>query len=222
MKETTNIQRSIQYLYKIFSALNDQYFDSELPRPIITIQSTPKAYGHFTPWNAYRIKKDDGTISGNVEINIGAGTLDRPIENVVATLQHELIHYYCYLHEIKDTSNNGRYHNKRFKAEAEARGLVLEYASVIGWSVTEPSENLLDFIISCGFEDFRIGRNEFTSFRVTGTGNHNTTRTTTPTTPKKGNSHKLICPCCGTTVRFTTQKAPRLLCMNCNKEMIEA
>jgi hypothetical protein len=219
MKETTNIQRSIQYLYKIFNELNEHYFDSELEKPIITIQSTPTAYGHFTPWNAYRIKKDDGTTVGNVEINIGAGTLDRPIENVVSTLEHELIHYYCYKHGIKDTSRNGQYHNKKFRDEAEKRGLIISYDSRIGWSATEPSEELIDFIISCGFEDFRIGRNEVTSYRITGTGAHSTNGTATT---KKGNSHKLICPCCGTIVRFTTKRAPHLFCMDCNKPMIEA
>lgn len=222
MKPTTNLQRSISYLYKIYDALNEQYFDGKLlPRPIISIQGSEKSFAHFTPWNAYRIRQDNGEYIGNVEINISSSYLDRPIENTCASLLHEMVHYYCYLHKIKDTSNNHRYHNKKFKAEAEARGLVLEYASVIGWSITEPSEDLIDFIISCGFEDFRIGRNEFTTFRITGTGNHDTTGTTTTTT-KNGNSHKLICPCCGTTVRFTTKKAPRLLCINCNKEMIEA
>lgn len=221
MKETTNIQRSIQYLYKIFSVLNETYFNAELDRPIITIQSTPTAYGHFTPWNAYRIKQDNGTITGNVEINIGAGTLDRPIENVVATLQHELIHYFCYCHNIKDTSRKGQYHNKRFKVEAEKRGLAISYDSRIGWSITEPTEELINLIISCGFEDFRISRNEFSGFRMVGTGTHATNGTQITTTPR-GNSHKLICPCCRTIVRYTTKKAPHLMCMDCNKPMIES
>ncbi len=165
MKQTTNMQRSIQYLNKIFKVLNQEYFDNTLPTPIITIQSTPRAYGHFTPWDAYRIKNAKGEISGAVEINIGAGTLDRPIENVTATLLHEMIHYYCYLNDIKDTSRGNTYHNKRFKIEAEKRGLVIEYDSRIGWSVTSPSEVLIDLIIACGFDDIHIGRNDFEIMR---------------------------------------------------------
>ena len=49
MKQTTNMQRSIQYLNRIFKLLNEEYFNNELEMPIITIQSTPKEYGHFTP-----------------------------------------------------------------------------------------------------------------------------------------------------------------------------
>lgn len=222
MKKATNMQRSLTVLNKIFKALNEEYFNNELPTPIITIQSTPKAYGHFTPWEAYRIKDEKGETSGAVEINIGAGTLDRPIENVTATLLHEMVHYYCYINEIKDTSRGGAYHNKRFKAEAEARGLVIDYDSRIGWSITSPSEELLDFIITYGFEDILIGRNEFTSF-IGGIGAGGNGGTTTPTTPKikkKGNSIKMICPCCGAIARVT--KTTNLICGDCMEHMIEA
>ena len=36
------------YLNKIFDLLNEEFFESSLVRPTITIQSTPKAYGHFS------------------------------------------------------------------------------------------------------------------------------------------------------------------------------
>jgi hypothetical protein len=90
MKELTNYKRATQYLDKIYKLLNDRYFENELPTCIITIQSTPKAYGHFTLFDAWHVNEE-----GFKEINIGAGTLDRPIENVAATLLHEMVHYYC-------------------------------------------------------------------------------------------------------------------------------
>ncbi len=31
----------------------------------------------------------------------------RPIESVLATLLHEMVHLYCMINGIKDTSNNG-------------------------------------------------------------------------------------------------------------------
>lgn len=215
MKQTTNMQRSIQYLNKIFKALNQEYFDGKLPTPIITIQSTPKAYGHFTPWDAYRITDANGNVSGAVEINIGAGTLDRPIENVTATLLHEMVHYYCYLSNIKDTSRGGAYHNKRFKAEAEARGLIIDYDSRIGYSITSPSEELIDFIIACGFEDIQIGRNDYASYFIgggakAGSGNDGYKPTTTT---RRSNSIKWVCPCCGAIVRST--KILNIVCGDC-------
>lgn len=218
MKQTTNMQRAISYLVKIFKALNEEYFEGKLPTPIITIQSTPKAYGHFTPWDAYRIKDQNGEISGAVEINIGAGTLDRPIEEVTATLLHEMVHYHCYLNGCKETSRNGQYHNSKFRKEAEQRALHIEYDSRIGWSITSPTEELIEFIISYGFEDIRIGRNEYTSFSIGGgakTGNGGAT----PPKTRKSNSRKMVCPCCGNIARVTKQT--NLICGDCMEHMIE-
>ena len=220
MKQTTNMQRSIQYLTKIFKLLNDEYFDGELEQPIITVQSTPKAYGHFTPWQSWDIKESNGNTKKTVEINIGAGTLDRPIENVVATMLHEMVHYYCYVKGIKDTSRGGQYHNsKGFKAEAEKRALHLEYDNRIGWSITSPTEELIDFILANQLEDIRIGRNEGQSFYI-GIGGKAGNGTTTPPTKKPTNTRKYICPCCSNSFRAT--KNINVLCMDCNEQYIIA
>ena len=48
MKELTSYNRVAGYLNKIFDLLNEEFFESALSRPTITIQSTPKAYGHFS------------------------------------------------------------------------------------------------------------------------------------------------------------------------------
>ena len=32
---------------------------------------------------------------------------------------HEMVHYYCQINNIQDTSRGNTYHNKRFKEEAE-------------------------------------------------------------------------------------------------------
>ena len=48
MKQLTSYNRVAGYLNKIFDLLNAEYFENELSRPTITIQSTPKAYGHFS------------------------------------------------------------------------------------------------------------------------------------------------------------------------------
>lgn len=114
MKETIKTSRTAGYLEKIFRAVNTKYFGGQLEEPIITIQSTPKAYGHVTAAKAWQ--RGETT---RHELNIGAGTLDRPIENVVATLLHECVHLWNLQNGIQDCSRGGQYHNKRFKAMAE-------------------------------------------------------------------------------------------------------
>lgn len=214
MKELTSYNRVAGYLNKVFDLLNVEFFEGALSRPTITIQSTPKAYGHFTLSSDTWVSK----LGGTHEINIGAGTLSRPIENVCATLLHEMIHYWNYENGIQDTSRGGTYHNKRFKAAAEACGLSVEHSEKYGWSHTSPSDELLDFVLENGLTDILINRNEFSGFRVTGTGTHSGTGAITITKPSS--TRKYICPCCGNSVRAT--KMVNIACMDCNEVMMLA
>lgn len=214
MKQLTTYNRAAGYLNKLFDLLNEHYFECALTRPTITIQSTPRAYGHFS-------LRPDTWISANGvshEINIGAGTLARPIENICATLLHEMVHYYCYLHHIKDTSRNGTYHNKRFKQIAERCGLLIDHDPKYGWTITSPGDDLLDFILENGLTDILINRNEYYGISVSGTGVHSGDMNTPPDLPKKSSSRKYSCPHCGNSVRAT--KIVRIACLDCNVPMI--
>ena len=213
MKELTSYNRVAGYLNKIFDLLNAEFFESELSRPTITIQSTPKAYGHFSLQEDTWVSK----IGATHEINIGAGTLARPIEEVAATLLHEMVHYYNYVKGIQDCSRGNTYHNKRFKVAAEARGLTVQHSDKYGWSHTSPSDALLDFVLTYGLTDIIINRNEYSSFQIGGRGTHSGTPTTTP---KKSSSRKYVCPCCGTSVRAT--KEVNIGCLDCGLKMVPA
>ena len=213
MKQLTSYNRVAGYLNKIFDLLNEEFFENELSRPTITIQSTPRAYGHFSLREDTWVSK----LGGTHEINIGAGTLSRPIEEVVSTLLHEMVHYYNYEKGIQDCSRGNTYHNRKFREEAERRGLIVEHSDKYGWSHTSPSDLLLDFVLDNDLSDILINRNEFSGFQMGGTGTHNGT----PITPtaKKSSSRKYICPCCGTSIRAT--KKVNIGCLDCGVPMIE-
>lgn len=216
MKETVKTSRSAGYLEKIFRVLNREYFEDALEEPIITIQSTPRAYGHVTVGKAWRKSNGDQ----RHELNIGAGTLDRPIENVVATMMHEMVHLYCMQERIKDTSRGGAYHNRRFRDIATAKDLDISYDARIGWSITEPTEKLLDFVIGQGWQDVHMGREE--GWRPANGGSFGGPHSggTAPALPPKGsNSRKLVCPCCGQSVRAT--RDVNILCGDCFRKMVE-
>ena len=115
-----NYQEMLEYAFEVF---NEVYFGNSLPPIVICIMSSPRTNGHYTVNREWRVDQDRLH-----EINISAEYLDRPIENVMATLCHEMVHYYCALNSIADTCQGGRYHNKRFKEEAEKRGLRISYA----------------------------------------------------------------------------------------------
>ncbi|MEG0368614.1 MAG: SprT-like domain-containing protein [Hungatella sp.] len=221
MEAVTSYPEASRYLEELFDQANAHYFDQELPKVVLTIQSSPRSYGHFTPDDRWHVEFD-----GKKEINIGAGTLDRSIKNVMATLIHEMTHYYCNLHGIKDTSRSHTYHNKSFKKEAEKRGLLISHHDKYGWTLTQPSAELEEWIEEMGFPDILIARNEGaeTGGKQTGTDGDGSggLRGDEGDTPKKKRSstRKYECPMCLCSVRATSEV--RILCMNCNRQMVVA
>ena len=125
----------------------------------------------------------------------------RPTANWVATLIHEMTHLYCHINEIEDTSNGNRYHNRRFKTEAEKRGLIIEKEDVIGWSVTSPSADLIEFV-----KTLEIDEDKFKYFR-------DTKFEMSKTTPKK----RYVCPLCG--IQVQAKKESNVICGDCMKRM---
>lgn len=213
MKETVKCSRALGFLEKIYRQLNADMFGGELEEPIITIQSTPRAFGHVTVSKVWK--------SGDLhkyELNIGAGTIDRPIENVVSTMLHEMVHIYHLQHDIQDTSRGGTYHNKRFKAKAESVGLLIEYDNRIGYSITSPSDDLILYIIEHDWRDIRIGRQEgYTLSRSGGNSSPDSGSIPTGGTKKPSSTRKYICPCCGMSVRATREV--RIICADCAEIM---
>lgn len=216
MKQLTNYQRVSNYLVKIFKTINEEYFNNELEVPTITIQSTVGAYGHVSVqkvWHSNEVATH--------ELNLSADYLNRPIENVVATLIHEASHLYALQNDIKDTSNRGVYHNKNFKKIAEEMGhLQIEKHDKYGWTITYPTEDTLDFIIAYGFEDIQLVRGSQFSFTGIGGSKTGNGGMVPPKTKKPSSTRKYICPCCGNSFRAT--KELNVMCMDCNEQFIVA
>ena len=216
MKQTIKNSRISGYLEKIYRELNNDFFGGELEEVFITIQSTPKAYGHVTCGKIWNSK----TGLERYELNIGAGTIARPIEEVVATMLHEMVHVYHLMHGVKDTSRGNAYHNKTFKAKAESVGLVIEYDKRIGWSVTTPSDDLVLYVADKGWSDVCMYR--FEGFAFTGGSGGKTPvgdDGSDPTPTKKPSStRKYQCPCCKNSVRAT--KEIFVICGDCTEKMI--
>ena len=209
------VSDEVMFLEEAFDVLNQKYFESALQRVAITIQSTPTAHGHFTPWNSW---EDSG--EHLKEINLGAESLKRPVAEVIATLLHEMVNYYCHVNGIKDTSRSGTYHNKRFKEECEKRDLIITKGNVIGFSLTRPTKELCQFVGDHGWEErIRLYRNSKgrAGHRVGGSpkGGEDTGKAV----EKKSSTRKYICPICSMSVRAT--KVVHIACMDCgNVQMI--
>ena len=215
MKELTTYARVVGYLNKIFKAVNEEYFDNELPMPTITVQSSARSYGHVTTSKVW--KTEDGRES--YELNVSADHLVRPIESVVSTVAHEASHIYNMEHGIHDVSANG-YHTRAFKKTAEEKAhLIITKDTRYGYTLTEPSEDTLNFIIANGFEDIKIGRESDIQWTFGGTSGNTGTDGTKIKPPRKPSStRKYICSC-GTSIRAT--KDVRIICADCMKLMVK-
>ena len=196
------ISEATAFLENAYVALNNKFFGGQLPPVIITIQSSPRAYGHYTTWENTWV----GEGQGFHEINIGAETLDRDASEVLATLSHEMCHHYCAVNNIKDTSRGGTYHNKTFKEVAEGTGAILvDYDPRIGYSPTRPTEALIAFIEEQGWTGVNLSRQSILGLPGgKGRGRSNGVR-------------KYVCPNCHCSVRAT--KAVNIGCLDCGTVM---
>ena len=200
MKQLTEYNRVAGYLNKIFVLLNETYFENALSKPVITIQSTPRAYGHVScakVWTSDEERRH--------ELNIGAGTLNRNIENVVATMLHEMVHLYNMQNGVQDCSRGGAYHNKHFRDEAQKRDLIIEHHPTYGWTLTTPSDALVEFCIKNELSEIRVTRHDGGFAFIPPSGGKAGAPTATPptTTAKPSSTRKYVCPCCGASVRAT-------------------
>ena len=215
MKQTTKMSRAVSQLEHIYNNLNADYYAGELPTPIITVQSKPGTYGHCTTAKVWR--RADG---GTYELNIAAEVLNYPIEETLDTMLHEMIHLYCRERGIKEVSRGGKYHNGKFKSIAEAHGLTCVPCGQYGWNTT-PGDNLVEYALSKGWNEIKIGRVSLPPMIRTGAGG--TAQTGTDTNPgerRPSSTRKLICPKCGQSVRAT--RKVNILCGDCMERMVEA
>lgn len=215
MKRTVKTSRAAGYLEKMFRTLNADSFGGILEEPIITIQSTPGAFGHVSVAKTWKRGEDS-----RHELNISADWLDRPIENVVATMIHEMAHLMNLQNGIQDCSRGGTYHNRKFKEEAEKHMIQITKHDKYGWTITTPTEELLDYIILQGWDEIEISRGfSFPGFGGA-SGGKATGKPGVPIAtikPKGSNSRKHVCPTCGRIAR-TTSDFP-LICGICHEEM---
>ena len=194
MDSVSNAKEYAKELTRIFNRFNKHFWDEELPEVIITFVPTLKALGHMSGSPVW--VSEDG--SSKYELNISAYTINRTPDEICATLLHEQVHLYCNIHDIKETSNHNRYHNKRFKKLAEDHGLIVSYAPSIGWSNTELTDKSKAYVKKLNIKTFQYKKDYHR---------------------KGSNLLRFSCPICkGATVYAVTDQ--HVLCGDCGVPLI--
>lgn len=141
-------------------------------------------HGHFAP-NSWA--EGDERVH---EVLLSGESLERGAEATLGTILHELAHAFAHAQDIKDTSNNGRYHNTKFKKIAEEFGIHLEQAPTIGWSVTSVPDETVKLYepqleeLRKALKTYRVGNAE-------------------ETVKKTQKKYKMECPECGQAIVIT-------------------
>lgn len=195
---------TVAYLGKLYDYANGKLFGGELVKPVITVQTDERNKTNGW-WSVGKVWKENGEDEGEHELNMTAQQLNRPIGEIAATLIHEMCHQYATIHEMKDTSRSGNYHNKLFKKIAETHGLNVECVPKIGWSHTTLTDETAAKIAAFMAENppTVIYRLPIMKSQIT----------------KNTSTRKYVCPVCGQSVRAT--KRVNIMCMDCNAHMAE-
>ena len=201
-----SLQSIIGKLEELFETFNQVYYNGELQKPVIAVfpDTTSGAYGWCTTWKAWKVVEEEQVKDGYFEINVCAEHLTRPFYQVCATLLHEMVHLYNLQIGVKDTSRGGTYHNKKFKEEAEKRGLLIDKDYKYGWTVTYLQPSTEKFIDTLGDNKFEMQRDKALKCLPKGG-------------KSSSSSRKYVCPSCGTIVRAT--KEVNIICGDCNEKM---
>jgi hypothetical protein len=101
---------------------------------ILVTRKTGNVAGHFTPSTPWKAGEEQFH-----EIMVSANYFARGARAILGTLLHETAHSLDLQAGIQGVTGDG-YHNKKFKATAEALGLTITQAKGIGWSNTEVSD----------------------------------------------------------------------------------
>jgi len=218
--EKTSLQPVIEKLESLFSKFNEKFYNNELQNPVITVSpdTTKGAYGWCTAWKAWSTNEpkklsemtpeeiQDMKKEGFYEINLCAEHLARPFEEIAETLLHEMVHLYNLQIGVQDTSRSGTYHNKKYKAAAEQRGLNVAQHSKYGWTLTSLNDEAKAFVDGMTDKKFQLFRKKLPKL---------------PGASKtKQSSRKYVCPGCGCIIRAT--KEVHVNCIDCDMEFEEA
>ena len=127
-----------------FDYYNQQLFDSKVPPCLITLESSGRTFGYFSK---SRFVDSDGNKLDKIALNAAYFAVT-PIEDILSTLVHEMVH--CYIEHHGDPGRRG-YHNKEWGAYMESIGLMPTATGLPGGKKT--GEKVTHYIVKGGAFD---------------------------------------------------------------------
>lgn len=140
-----------------YDHFNRTLFEGQLPACLITLQRSKKSYGYFS---ADRFANANGALTDEIALNPAHFTT-RAIEEVLATLVHEMVH--LWQHHF-GSPGRGRYHNREWAEQMKAIGLQPTADGTEGGA--ETGEAMSHAIVPGGAFEKAVARLVGKSFRI--------------------------------------------------------
>lgn len=192
-----------QILETLFRILNEHYYMSWLKKPVFNLY----APGRGDKWYFVTLKR-----TGVFEIRTRPQNFLNGYEEIISGLLHALVHEFCFMKSIQDTSSLGTYHNRRFDEVARDHGLITEYRSSGGFTEIGLSKECKAFIKTTKVMDLCkeleiLALKEIKAEEPKGDKKHQGPRRTV-----------FVCPGCK--MKAAAVKSAKLICGRCNLNLI--
>jgi hypothetical protein len=116
----------------------------DVPEVVVILGAGSEARRGLFKWGHFAAARWQVAGSNRPEVLVSGEGLKRGGRAVLATLLHEAAHGLANTRGVKDTSRQGRWHNRRFAALAGELGLKVEVDPKTGWSQTSLADQLAD------------------------------------------------------------------------------
>jgi hypothetical protein len=108
----------------------------DVPQVVVVLGAGSEARRGLFKWGHFAAARWQVADTNRPEVLVSGEGLKRGAPAVLATLLHEAAHGLANTRGVKDTSRQGRWHNRRFAALAGELGLRVEKDAKTGWSQT--------------------------------------------------------------------------------------
>lgn len=123
-------------LEHIFRILNMHIFRGRLPVPVFTVFSINRKYEWY-----FQVRNQKQYV-----IALSRKALEKPEEEIICNMLHCMVHEYCKMSGIQESSRAGRYHNANFGKCAESHGLIVQKTTEEGYITIGIQDNIKKLI----------------------------------------------------------------------------
>jgi hypothetical protein len=114
----------------------------DVPQVVVILGAGSEARRGLFKWGHFAAARWQVADTNRPEVLVSGEGLKRGARAVLATLLHEAAHGLANTRGVKDTSRQGRWHNRRFATLAGELGLQVDVDKKTGWSQTSLTDQL--------------------------------------------------------------------------------